>query len=268
MVQEVQILMLEHEFHKIQVDHYMFVKRYDEGDFLILLLYVDDMLIVGQDTRRILTLKRALGKSFAMKDLGPTKHILGMHIVRDRTKKVFWLSQEKYVSKILERFNMLEANSVGSVLPKNYKLNAKQCPKSEKDKAEMSKVLYASIVGSLIYVMVCTRSDLTFVVGAVSRCISNPRQEHWATIKRILMYLKGTSSVCLMFGVGKSVLEGFTNSDMSRDVDSSGSTSGYVYAGGAVSWQSRLWGLVNHRGKVYGSGKGRQRTYLDEEFPR
>ena len=51
MVQEVQILMLEHEFHKIQVDHYMFVKRYDEGDFLILLLYVDDMLIVGQDTR-------------------------------------------------------------------------------------------------------------------------------------------------------------------------------------------------------------------------
>ena len=92
----------------------MFVKRYDEGDILILILYVDDMLIVGQDTRKIGSLKKGLGKSFAMKDLGPAKQILGMHIVRDRTKKVLWLSQEKYVTKILERFNMLEAKSVSS----------------------------------------------------------------------------------------------------------------------------------------------------------
>ena len=98
--------MLEHKFQKTQVDHCVFVKRYDEGDFLILLLYVDDMLIVRQDTRKIASLKKALGKSFAMKDLGPAKQILGMHIVRDRTKKVLWLSQEKYVTKILERFNM------------------------------------------------------------------------------------------------------------------------------------------------------------------
>ena len=66
----------------------MFVKRYDEGDFLILLLYVDDMLIVGQDIKRIMSLKKALGKSFSMKDLGPAQQILGMHIVRERTKKV------------------------------------------------------------------------------------------------------------------------------------------------------------------------------------
>ena len=117
--------MLEHSFHKTQVDHSVFVKRYDEGDFLILLLYVDDMLIVGQDTRKIASLKKALGKSFAMKDLGPAKQILGMHIVRDRTKKVLWLSQEKYVTKILERFNMSEANLVGSALSTNCRLNAK-----------------------------------------------------------------------------------------------------------------------------------------------
>ena len=79
----------------------MFVKRYNEGDFLILLLYVDDMLIVGQDTRKIGSLKKALGKSFAMKDLGPAKQILGMQIVRDRTKNVLWLSEEKYVTKVL-----------------------------------------------------------------------------------------------------------------------------------------------------------------------
>ena len=128
----------------------MFVKRYDEGDFLILLLYVDDMLILKQDTRKIVSLKKALGKSFAMKDLGPAKQILGMHIVRDRTKKVLWLSQEKYVTKILERFNMLEAKLVCSVLLTNCKLNAKQFPRSQKEKAEMRKVPYASAIGSLM----------------------------------------------------------------------------------------------------------------------
>ena len=105
----------------------MFVKRYDEGDFLILLLYVDDMLIVRQDARKIMSLKKALGKSFAIKDLGPAKQILGMHIVRDRTKKVLWLSLEKYVTKVLQRFGMESAKPVGSTLPTNWKLSKKKC---------------------------------------------------------------------------------------------------------------------------------------------
>ena len=72
--------------------------------------------------------------------------------------------------------------------------------------------------------------------------MSNPGREHWETVKWILRYLKGTSKVCLTFGVGKFVLEGFTDSDMSGDVDSRRSTLGYVmtYAGGIMSWQSRL----------------------------
>ena len=82
----------------------MFVKRYDEGDSLILLLYVDGMLIVGQDTKKIRSLKN--DRSFAMKDLGLAKQILGLHIARGRTQKMLWLSQQKYVTKILERFNM------------------------------------------------------------------------------------------------------------------------------------------------------------------
>ena len=111
--------MLEHKFQKTQVDHCVFVKNYDEGNFFILLLYMDGILIVIQDTRKIESLKKALDKSFAMKDLRLTKQILGMHIVQDRTKKVLWLSQEKYVTKILERFNMSEPKLVSSVLPTN-----------------------------------------------------------------------------------------------------------------------------------------------------
>ena len=93
-----------------------------------------------------------------------------------------------------------------------------------------------------MYVMVCTRPHITFVVGEISRYMSNPGREHWAEVKWILRYLKGTSRVCLRYGVGKPVLEGFTDSNILGDVDLSRSMSGYVmtYAGGAVSWQSRV----------------------------
>ena len=69
--------MVEHDFHKTHADHYVFVKKYDIGDFLVLLLYVDDMLIVKQKLKKIRGLKKALSKSFVMKDMGPAKEILG-----------------------------------------------------------------------------------------------------------------------------------------------------------------------------------------------
>jgi hypothetical protein len=152
------------------------------------------------------------------------------------------LSQEKYVTKVLHRFNMSEARPVGSTLPTNCKLSSKQSPKTKAEKEDMMKVPYASAVGSLMYAMVCTRPDIGYAVGVVSRYMSNPGKEHWTAVKWILRYLKGTANVCLRFGSGKPELDGFTDSDMSADADTSRSTSGYVmtYAGGAVSWQSRL----------------------------
>ena len=75
---------------------------------------------------------------------------------------MLWLSQEKYVTKVLQRFNMHNAKSVGSPLSVNCKLNLGQCPKIQKDKVEMRRVPYASDVGSLMYVMVCSRPDIAF----------------------------------------------------------------------------------------------------------
>ena len=97
-------------------------------------------------------------------------------------------------------------------------------------------------VGSLMYAMVFTRPNIGYAVGVVSRFMSNPGREHWAVVKWIHQYLKGTSTMCLRFGSGKPLLEGFVDSNMSTDVDTSQSTSEYVitYVGGAVLWQSRL----------------------------
>ena len=89
-----------------------------------------------------------------------------------------WLSQEKYVTKVLQRFNMLEAKPLGSTLPANCRLSGKQSPKTKAVKADMMKVPYASAVGSLMYAMVCTRLDIGYAVGVVSRFMSNPGKEH------------------------------------------------------------------------------------------
>ncbi|KAL9251506.1 Retrovirus-related Pol polyprotein from transposon TNT 1-94-like protein [Drosera capensis] len=91
------LFMGEHGYNHIASDHCVYVKRFSYDDFIILLLYVDDMLIVGKDTNKICKLKRELSKSFAIKDLGPAKQILGMKISRDRSTRKLWLSQKSYV---------------------------------------------------------------------------------------------------------------------------------------------------------------------------
>ena len=163
-----------------------------------------------------------------MKDLGSASQILGIKISRDRTNGKLWLSQESYIEKVLDKFNMGKAKPVSSPLGSHLKLGSKQSPSSEKEKKEMQKVPYASIMGSLMYAMVCTRPDIAHVVGVVSRFLSNPSKEHWAVVKRILRCLRGTSKACLCFGTNKLVLIGCTNVDMARDVDSRKSTSGYL----------------------------------------
>ena len=137
---------------------------------------------------------------------------------------------------------MSNSKPVSTPLASHFKLSLRQCPTSEKEKAEMKKIPYASPVGSLMYQMVCTRPDIAHAVGVVSRFLSNPGKEHWQAVKWILRYLNGTSRVCLCFGSGQPVLDGYTDADMAGDLDSRKSTSGHMmtFAGGAVSWQSRL----------------------------
>ncbi|KAL9261585.1 Retrovirus-related Pol polyprotein from transposon TNT 1-94-like protein [Drosera capensis] len=88
-------------YRKTTSDHCVFVNKFSDGNFIILLLYVDDMLIVGKDISRINRLKKQLGESFAMKDMGLAKQILGIRIVRDRKEKKLWLSQKHYIERVL-----------------------------------------------------------------------------------------------------------------------------------------------------------------------
>ncbi|RVX03577.1 Retrovirus-related Pol polyprotein from transposon TNT 1-94 [Vitis vinifera] len=101
--------MVEHRYDRTTSDHCVFVKKFFDREFIILLLYVDDMLIVGRDTGKIDKLKKKLSKSFEMKDLGTTSRILGVKISRGKMNGKFWLSQKSYIEKLLDKFNMGKA---------------------------------------------------------------------------------------------------------------------------------------------------------------
>ena len=99
-------------------------------------------------------LKRKLANSFAMKDLGAAKQILGMRITRDRKNCKLTLSQSEYIEKVLERFKMQDAKPVSTPLANHFKLTKEMCPKTQEEIDYMSKVPYSSVVGSLMYAMV------------------------------------------------------------------------------------------------------------------
>jgi hypothetical protein len=220
--------------------------RFGDSDFIILLLYVDDMLVAGPNKDRIKDLKAQLAREFEMKDLGPANKILGMQIYRDRNNRKIWLSQKNYLKKILRRFNMQDCKPISTPLPINFKLSSSMSPSSEAERMEMSRVPYASAVGSLMFAMICTRPDIAQAVGAVSRYMANPGKEHWSTVKRILRYVKGTSNATLCYGGSDFVVRGYVDSDYAGDLDKSKSTTGFVFTlvEGAVSWVSKLQSIV------------------------
>ncbi|KAL2622483.1 hypothetical protein R1flu_002688 [Riccia fluitans] len=184
-------------------DPCVYLKRVNNEVFglVILVLYVDDMLIAAKDKSEVEKVKTQLSTEFSMKDLGPAKHILGMEIHRDVKGGRLWLTQGNYARKVLERFNMLDAKPVGTPLANHFKhqLSAKFCPLDAMEKGLMSKISYESAVGSLMYLMVCTRPDIAYALGKVSKYNVNPGKVHWEVVKWILRYIKGTMGYGLLF---------------------------------------------------------------------
>ncbi|KAH9726513.1 Integrase catalytic domain-containing protein [Citrus sinensis] len=233
-------------YNRLSSDHCAYYKKFEDNDFIILLLYVDDMLVAGPNKNRVQELKARLAREFEMKDLGPANKILGMQIHRDRNNMKIWVSQKNYLKKILRHFNMQDCKSISTPLLVNFKLSSSMCPSNEAEMNEMSRVPYASVVGSLIFAMICIRPDIAQAVGAVSRYMANPGGEHWIAVKRILRYIKGTSDVALCYGRSEFTVRGYVDLDFAGGLDKRKSTTSYVFtfAGAAVSWVSKLQTVV------------------------
>ena len=172
----------------IEEDHCIYVKR-SEGSFIILSLYVDDILLVGNNKEFIKTIKEWMSSTFQMKDMDEASFVLGVKILRDRSRKLLGLSQETYIRKALERFHMQDCKPIDTPVRKGDSLSSEVCPKTQAKIKSMARVPYANAIGNLMYAMLCTRPDICFAVGLVSRFQNNPGPAHWKAVKRILRYL-------------------------------------------------------------------------------
>ena len=181
-----------------------------------------------------------LQKQLDMKDLGETNYILGIKLLRDWKNKVLALSQALYIDKILARFSMEDSKKGTLPFMHGDHLSKEQSPKTLEQKECMSRIPFASAVGSLMYAMLCTRPDICYAVGIVSRYQSDPGEEHWIAVKHIINYLRRTRDYMLVYSSGSLETIGYTDLDFQGDIDSRKSTSGYVFTlnGGAICWRS------------------------------
>ena len=216
-------------------------KKVSGSSVAFLILYVDDILLMGNDIEFLDSIKAYLNKCFSMKDLGEAAYILGIKIYRDRSRRLIGLSQSTYLDKILKKFNMDQSKKGFLPVLQGVQLSTAQCPTTAEDIEEMSVIPYASAIGSIMYAMLCTRPDVNLAVSLVGRYQSNPGKEHWTAVKNILKYLKRTKDMFLIYGGDEElVVKGYVDASFDTDLDDSKSQTGYVYIlnGGAVSWCS------------------------------
>ncbi|RVW76960.1 Retrovirus-related Pol polyprotein from transposon TNT 1-94 [Vitis vinifera] len=172
-------------------------------------------------------------------------------VVKDQEQKVCkltkvknWLASQFQMKDLGEANYILVAmeNSKKGNLPSRHgvHLSKEQCPKTPQDEEKMRRVPYASAVGSLMYAMLCTRPDICFAVGVVSRYQSNPGLDHWVAVKHILKYLRRTRNYMLVYSGRELIPIGYTDSDFQSDRDFRKSTSGAVFTlgGAAIIWRS------------------------------
>jgi len=207
----------------------------DEGEIIIVLVYVDDLLLAASSLAAIYKIKDALHKRFEMKDLGEAKFILGLEIRRDKAFGTLKLSQSEYAGKVLEMSGMDECNPIGTPLEVGLQL----VKADESDDA----LPYVEAVGSVMKLMVGTRPDFAFAFGKLSRFVSCYGKEHWAAIKRVLWFVQGSMDKGLVFNKNSSfVLQGWSDADWAGDNETQRSTTDFtfIFGGAAVSWGSKL----------------------------
>lgn len=197
---------------------------------ILVLLYVDDLLITGED-HLITNCKQDLASKFDMKDLGLLYYFLGLE-VRQHTNKII-LNQGKYTLDILKRFGMLESKPMKTPMETTLQ-NLKE---AIKDSENVDPTLYRQIIGSLMY-LVNTRLDICYAINGLCQFMCEPKQVHLVATKHILRYLRSTIEYGLKYTNVELNLSGYIDSDWARNSLDRKSTSGCCFTLGStmISW--------------------------------
>ncbi|KAG7556884.1 Ribonuclease H-like superfamily [Arabidopsis suecica] len=233
--------LLDRGFKKSEADNTLFTLPSKEG-IVVILVYVDDIIISGNDKVGIQETKAFLKSVFDIKDLGELKYFLGIEVCR--SKEGLFLSQRKYTLDLLSQVGKLGAKPAKTPLEDDYKANRK----GELDNKPFEDVTqYRRLVGKLIYLTI-TRPDICFAVNVVSQHMQAPTLHHWNMVTRILKYLKGAPGQGIWMGCNKNTeLVGYCDADYAGDTKDRRSTTGYCtfIGGNLVTWRSKKQKVVS-----------------------
>jgi hypothetical protein len=197
-------------------------KKVSGSAVVFLVLYVDNILLIRNDIPMMNAIKSSLRKSFSMNDLGEATYILGIKIYRDRSKRLFGLSQDAYIDRILNRFNMQDSKKGFLSMSHDITLSKKQCPTDHDEQERMRVIPYALAIGSIMYAMICTHPDVSCAQSATSRYQSNYGDTHSTIVKNILKYLRRTKEAFLVFGGEEElVVMGYSDASFQTNEDDS-----------------------------------------------
>ena len=213
------------------------IYRESSGELFLLGVYIDDIVMASKSQARLKEVKKSLAKRFDIKDLGKLHHFLGMKIIQDEATGKVWVGQQAYTESLLRKFGMEDAKPVATPVDTSTKL-----VKGKESDECADQQQYQSAVGSLLYLAMATRPDITFAVSKVAKFCTMPTKQHWTAVKRILRYLRSTADYGLVFTPHSSGdCVGYSDADWGGDLDDRKSTSGYLFqiGGGAVSWRSK-----------------------------
>ncbi|GJV61904.1 retrovirus-related pol polyprotein from transposon TNT 1-94 [Tanacetum coccineum] len=229
--QRLSSFLITHGFICSRADTSLFVFARDSS-IMYLLVYVDDLILTGNNETMLTSFTTHLNREFAIKDLGDLRYFLGLEV--SYTDDGLFLSQAKYAKDILTRAYLLDSKPVATPLAAN-ELFLSDGPSFS------DPTLYRSLVGALQYLTI-TRPDLSYAVNQASQFLHAPTTAHFRSVKRILRYVKGTLAFGLTFRRPHSIsILGYSDADWARCIETRRSTYGYsIFRGGnLVSWSAK-----------------------------
>ncbi|VDB91614.1 unnamed protein product [Peniophora sp. CBMAI 1063] len=242
--EQIDAALKELGYARTYADTSIYVYRRQAGNTTcILVLYVDDMALMGNNRAELDRIKSALQSKYEMTDAGDLAHFIGLRISRDRGSRTLEIDQSAYLAEVLQRFGMADATPVRTPLPAGLVLQ-----KSTEPVDYERRKLYQSIVGSLMWAAIASRPDFAYHVTRLSQYCSNPSSDHLAAVKHVLKYVKGTVDLRLRYDgrAERLDLHGYCDSNHAEDRDDRHSISAFVFmmSGGAIAWLSRKQSIV------------------------
>ena len=230
--------LVEFGFVQSKADYSLFTRQQGEA-FIVLLVYVDDVLIASNDQNRVEDFKVLLDQKFKLKDLGELRYFLGLEVAR--TDKGVSLCQRKYALKILEDAGLLGCKS--SKVPMDQTLKLSKFDGELLDDPSQ----YRRLVGRLFYLTI-TRPNITFAVYKLSQFMARPRKPHYAAALKVLHYLKNEPGKGVFFSASSELhVKGFCDADWESCPDTRRSVTGYcIFLGDSlISWKSKKQATVS-----------------------